>query len=173
MIQIPVKCWNIDGSLWSISLFSLGKLSCFWIGTRLWRSLGIKSYCGSLKGLRAVFKLEFIWFYSSTQQASRQKVILCTSRRWQNMAQAPNPIDVAAVEAAMVQQGVPPPVVPAPAPAPMENNNVSLVAFSRCLGLSELLFWTCNPRSSCQAGLAFFYPSCTPSIVTMGLKFRC
>ena len=55
-----------------------------------------------------------------------------------DMAQAPNPIDVATVEAALVQQGVPPPVVPAP--APMENNNVSLVVFLDVQGLSELLF---------------------------------
>ena len=48
------------------------------------------------------------------------------------MAQAPNPVNVAAVEAALAQQGAPPPVVPAP--AQMENNNVSLVAFSQCFG---------------------------------------
>ncbi len=45
------------------------------------------------------------------------------------MAKAPNPVNVAAVEAAVAQQGAPPPVVPAT--AQMENNNVSLVAFSQ------------------------------------------
>ena len=70
------------------------------------------------------------------------------------MAQAPNPVNVAAVEAALAQQGAPPPVVPAT--AQIENNNVSLVVFPQCFGLSELLF-VVNFSFFVRGRVGFFY----------------
>ncbi len=86
------------------------------------------------------------------------------------MAQAPNPVNLAAVEAALAQQGAPPPVVPAA--AQMENNNVSLIAFSQCLGLSEMLFLL-NFSFFVPGRVGFFYPSSTPSIGPKISPLRC